>query len=372
MNLTTRCPQCETAFDVSLAQLQLRKGYVRCVQCGHIFDGYEAVVPGATGVSGSAGAPGFINALGATDVPTDVRKASAHSEAHPPGSVITPTEPVLTVDGRSDRLPVVMRGRGDREFTISAIQGAGSGHAARSGPGLDEPSVTLPVDGAGEMHDVRDEPVVSMPLQPDPAQTPVHTLPIRAPVRRGPGTDELVQRALAQRDHEDRRTHHLAGAARIMWSILVLLGLVVLVFQLLVVFRVQIALTVPALRPGLERLCAELGCELAYARRIDQIRIVRSSLEADATARDEDGADLLLDVTLHNRHDKAQEWPGLILELRDGAGALLVRRFLGSDVYLRPELRSRPFAPDSEYRIRLPLEVQGLEVNGYQLSLFFP
>ena len=45
MDLTTRCPKCGTVFSASLEQLQLRKGYVRCVQCAHIFDGYDAVVP---------------------------------------------------------------------------------------------------------------------------------------------------------------------------------------------------------------------------------------------------------------------------------------------------------------------------------------
>src|SRR5690606_6079445 len=45
MELTTRCPNCETVFAVALEQLQLRKGYIRCIQCAHIFDAYEAVVP---------------------------------------------------------------------------------------------------------------------------------------------------------------------------------------------------------------------------------------------------------------------------------------------------------------------------------------
>src|SRR5690606_15280436 len=45
MDLTTRCPQCGAEFPISLQQLQLRKGYIRCINCAHIFDAYEAVVP---------------------------------------------------------------------------------------------------------------------------------------------------------------------------------------------------------------------------------------------------------------------------------------------------------------------------------------
>src|SRR3546814_14378794 len=47
MDLTTRCPRCGTVFEAGLQELQLRKGYIRCVQCAHIFDGYAAVVSDA-------------------------------------------------------------------------------------------------------------------------------------------------------------------------------------------------------------------------------------------------------------------------------------------------------------------------------------
>ncbi|WP_149398847.1 DUF3426 domain-containing protein [Pusillimonas sp. ANT_WB101] len=46
MDLTTRCPHCGTTFPASLEQLLLRKGYIRCINCANIFDGYEAVVSG--------------------------------------------------------------------------------------------------------------------------------------------------------------------------------------------------------------------------------------------------------------------------------------------------------------------------------------
>src|SRR5699024_8056201 len=45
MELTTQCPQCHEVFDVSLEALQRRKGYIRCVNCSHIFDGFDAVLP---------------------------------------------------------------------------------------------------------------------------------------------------------------------------------------------------------------------------------------------------------------------------------------------------------------------------------------
>lgn len=44
MNLTTRCPDCGTAFRVQPAQLSARGGKVRCGKCTRVFDGVAALV----------------------------------------------------------------------------------------------------------------------------------------------------------------------------------------------------------------------------------------------------------------------------------------------------------------------------------------
>src|SRR5690606_25412342 len=44
IELTTQCPQCHTRFDLTLAQLQQRKGLFRCTHCAYIFDAYDSVV----------------------------------------------------------------------------------------------------------------------------------------------------------------------------------------------------------------------------------------------------------------------------------------------------------------------------------------
>ena len=44
MNLTTRCPNCGTAFRVQPTQLSARGGKVRCGKCANVFDGVAALV----------------------------------------------------------------------------------------------------------------------------------------------------------------------------------------------------------------------------------------------------------------------------------------------------------------------------------------
>src|SRR5690625_6424674 len=53
------------------------------------------------------------------------------------------------------------------------------------------------------------------------------------------------------------------------------LAALLLIGQLAYVFRVQVAERVPALRPGLEKMCAALDCTVAWSRHIDMI-VVRS------------------------------------------------------------------------------------------------
>ena len=55
VNLTTRCPNCGTAFRVQPVQLSARGGKVRCGKCASVFDGVTALVAEGAG-PGSADA----------------------------------------------------------------------------------------------------------------------------------------------------------------------------------------------------------------------------------------------------------------------------------------------------------------------------
>lgn len=56
MNLTTRCPNCGTAFRVLPAQLSARGGKVRCGKCANVFDGVKALVAEGAAQGGEAAA----------------------------------------------------------------------------------------------------------------------------------------------------------------------------------------------------------------------------------------------------------------------------------------------------------------------------
>lgn len=170
-------------------------------------------------------------------------------------------------------------------------------------------------------------------------------------------------------DRSERR-----GLMRKIWGYACLLGLVALGLQLLYVYRTDIANSAPALRPVLETVCQPLGCTVGYARRLERIAISSSSLQppTGAAAIDDGRSRLVLNLVLRNRYDKPQHWPALVLDLTDLSDTVVVRKVLKPEDYLTPEQLRGPFAPAGELKISVPIEVTGVQVNGYQLDKFFP
>lgn len=171
---------------------------------------------------------------------------------------------------------------------------------------------------------------------------------------------------------QDRQERH--GLLRKLWGYACLIGLLALGLQLLYVYRIDIANSVPVLRPALEAACKPLGCTVGYARRLERIAISSSSLQppTGAAAIDDGRTRLVLNLVLRNRYDKPQHWPALVLDLTDLSDTVVVRRVLMPENYLTPEQLRGPFGPAGELKISVPIEVTGVQVNGYQLDKFFP
>jgi hypothetical protein len=170
------------------------------------------------------------------------------------------------------------------------------------------------------------------------------------------------------------RSRHRSAFVRLLWSVLILIGLVFLAAQLMYVYRMQIASNVPLLRPALEMACESLHCKVGYPRRIERIAIMDSSLQAVPQAGDvkPDESALQLRVVLRNNYGKPQTWPALTLDLVDFSGSVVARRQLAPSAYLPVQALSGPFPAGSEIHIAVPVTVKGVKINGYQLGKFYP
>ncbi|GAB2893561.1 zinc-ribbon and DUF3426 domain-containing protein [Paralcaligenes ginsengisoli] len=335
MDLSTQCPRCGSVFPASLEQLQLRKGYIRCVSCAHIFDGYEAVVSG-DGSSAGAAPP-------SAPEPSVVRQRSAQAQETRP----LPSAP--TVSNAPDAPPAAPA------FTISSTR-------------------TVPLR-------LRAEPVLSVPrhteqreAEPSPASfyvggEPAPDAPEIYIEPRRADEDQLPLPAFLDERYERRH-----GFARVFWGALCLMALAVLLAQVVYVYRANIANHSPALRPILTKACASLKCDVPYSRRILLISIMNSSLRAGpkGAGADKDTSQMTLQLTLRNNYDKPQEWPTLTLDLVDFSGVVVARKNLPPKSYLTAKLLEGPFAAHGEIVATVPITVAGVKVNGFQLGKFFP
>jgi len=373
MDLTTRCPNCGSTFSASLEQLQLRKGFIRCTNCAHIFDGYEAVVPGGSAATATgrepvaplpagdsvpalpAVIPGVRAPSASSTVPSVVRQ---RARKQPPN----PREPApFTVRSRQ---PVAQFVPESAPFVISSAR---TGHTAQRM----EPVISSIYRPQSKYN----EPAVEPLLESEPIYAESHARvaapgTIYADPRRGGAIDE----AELVPDFLDNQRERSRGFIHFFWSILIVAGLVLLLAQAAFVYRNQIASEAPFLRPVLEKACASLHCKVSYRRRIQLISIMNSSLRSNAkTADPQKNPDrMTLQVTLRNNDDGAQEWPVLTLDLVDFSGTVVAKKNLAPNVYLSADALKKPFAGKSEIIATVPIMLNGIKVNGFQLGKFFP
>ncbi len=389
MELRTRCPECETIFPVSLEQLQLRKGYIRCIQCAHIFDGFEEAVP----------ADGPRNAVHSLGKPADPKPATEPAQAFSVGgtsAAASATPRPFSISAKEQPAPEPARpfsvGAEEqpapepaRPFSISVGKPpAGevyepftiSGRGPRAEARPEEPRVAPRIVAEGRPvppHGRASEPQLSARVEP-----PIIPSEQEDDVGNTDDNDDFlyVEPRNARRSERYQPAFMAESRSRRpwmtpVWAVLTLCGLILLAAQGVYVYRAQLANTFPSLRPVLEQACQQLGCLVPYERRIEAIAITGSALRSSGPPEG-DVSKLMLEVTLRNTFERPQEWPTLVLDLKDASGTVVVRRNLGPDLWVPAALRDGPFAANSELRVQLPVSVRGLQANGYQIDKFFP
>lgn len=422
MELKTRCPRCGTSFAASVEVLQRRRGYIRCIQCAHIFDGFEEVIdeqdPEPSYVPPSAPAqaqPRVEPDL--TPSPRQEQLQTVDLQAPIPGPrFVEHSRHAPPRDEGTAHESLQVRKFPDSILTQAPVTPAASAATAAepfvrsSEPSLEsvEPSFRSPEPSVIRAR-ARHEPLpqedqdtsffVSTGSVSEPegdhhigqaswsAAEPEfsvgdRTSALRAsfPSRQADGTHDSDGEPFQQDWVIDpnpalqRETRYEGEASlgqrvgSLIWTSLCVLGAILFVLQLMYVYRVQIVSQIPMLRPVFESACQTLSCKVPYERRLDQIRVQASALHK---APNQPGQSTL-GFTLRNEFERPQEWPTLVLDLKDFSGALIARRNITPAQYLASERREPAFAARSEIMVRLPLNTGQLQVNGYQISPFFP
>ena len=317
--LATQCPHCGTQFRVTLAQLELRDGQVRCGSCREVFNGIDTVFE-YTGESAAAPSAGsdthdFSNRMTLFDVGT-----------------LGSTTPAVSETNMQEELDALSK-------AIADLQ--------------------------------------SKPWAPPPA-TERTEFADDAPISSAALSMTSEQPSFVKEAREQTRD---AGGRRVWLWIGIPLLLIALLMQLTWLFRNDIAARSPQASKLLRAACARLHCEIKLPLNLDQLSVSASRLEQapppeSASATTGNGSDAAMPMTLiallQNNSDTTQTWPALELTLRDSDGTLLVRKVFLAHNYLTPNELREGMPARSEREIRLPLTLTGEPPAGFAVSIFYP
>ncbi|MDP3030981.1 MAG: DUF3426 domain-containing protein [Rhodocyclaceae bacterium] len=357
--MLTRCPHCETDFRVTPEQLKVRQGQVRCGTCRGVFNAIDSL--------------------------TDELLVPMRFPAHLPPPAATEPENL------SDVLPVWMPGEFPRaaaqDDTTAPAEPLSGALQERSAPG-DEPTEPAPENNtdaaAANLPSAATDTVaeeIDPPPQEEPGSTDEESRRWQDEVPRMGYGAAAESTPLTAPPAPTKTTITPAPAAwgpyvntprprRWPWIIGISLLLLLSAGQLLYIFRVELAVLAPELRPALLAACAQLDCTLPRPRKAELIGIETSDL-APAGAGNE--GRLLLTATLKNRAPFDQEYPLLELSLTDTRDSALVRKVLSPAEYLPADRAAASgFAANADVAVRLTLDSADIPAVGYRLYLFYP
>ncbi len=407
--LITRCPACGTRFRVVPDQLRISQGWVRCGHCAEVFDAAQHLgEPQTLRPTETAAAAQTAQApAAAPDAVSPTAEADdTPAEATPAPTLAIEREGLLAwMPHAPAEMPVtdsVASLEQDLADYVQAQATAAAGHATPPPadtadtvvPALHRASAAPPdppeaADNPGRLFvalaSEAAAPVVplragaadlSMPLPRRPAQDAPQPVPAPARVVAAPPMPRPAPLDPAHADLSFLRdaapvppaaAAHAAPRSRLLWTALVLLAGLLLLWQWAVHERDRLAATAPGLRPLLGSLCAPLGCSVQPLRRIDAIVIDGSAFQAlgDSGYR--------LGLTLRNRAAHAVALPAIALTLTDIAEQPVVRRVL-----MPEELGTPPAALDAhgEWTTSVALQMADnagrARVVGYRLDPFYP
>lgn len=172
-----------------------------------------------------------------------------------------------------------------------------------------------------------------------------------------------------QDDPEERGSHESFGTyfddPRRLYAVIGLMALIVL--QLTLLFRGEIASRLPALRPVVSTVAGIFGMSVDSVRSLSSLSI--ESFELQATGRDDH---LALNAVLRNKDGHTVRWPAMELTLTDQSSAVVVRKVILPGDYLNRNASREGLSGRSEWPIRVNLDPGGLQLAGYSVALFYP
>ncbi len=153
------------------------------------------------------------------------------------------------------------------------------------------------------------------------------------------------------------------------WGLANVLLLLLLIGQIAYVYRTELTIISPEIRPYLERYCAFIACTVPYPQDIKQLGIESSDLQKNLTRQPEVTT---MRAIISNHAPFPQAFPALQLLLLDVHDQIITSRIFTAQDYLLDQDKSLQFIePRREIEIRLDFDSSQLNALGYRLQLLY-
>lgn len=319
MDLIACCPACQTSYRVVPDQLRISDGWVRCGQCGEVFDASQQLVDAATGPLATE-----------ASLPT---RDPAQAQA-------------LSLDGLSrDEQQTMFFSDNQRAASLPPIvgpaqEGEGTAPFGSEGAWTSAGLLIKPSFGSDSGSDAED--LVATGPAPSAA---------------------LVSFMLA--------TDGSSGARRerkpVLWWGLGGLLLVGLLCQGAYRERDQLATSFPVVKPALASVCEFLGCRVSPLRGIESLAIDTASFQQVG----QDSFELRFVVKNKSRFELAL--PAVELTLTDLTGQPVIRRvFTPTELGTATPIVGSAGEWSVTAYVRLSTEATDTRAQGYRLLIFYP
>lgn len=338
MSLTTQCPACSTIFKVVPDQLRISEGWVRCGQCGDVFDANQHLQT-----------PPVTNGSNPQNELTDQCAKATGADCNGT-SIASPTAASEALDLDSELLREALHGPSDGGVEVDATPATDQeltpelhDIVAPNDVGVDPPLDSVCTVSTGDTKGLTDATLSPLELEPE--------IPLE---------HSFLRKAQSQSRWTAPWVHALLA--------LIGMGLMAgLIFQFVHFERNRIAAMFPASKPYLETLCQTFGCEISIYRQIEAVVIESSNFTKVRTDVYQ------LNATLRNTGLIEVEVPALELSLTNLQDQPIIRRVF-STAELAKQLIS--IAPGSDLHITLSVKlVQNTDterIAGYRLLAFYP
>jgi len=316
-------------------QLRISQGWVKCGQCGDIFDATQHLIQTATVPEDAPADPPQV-------APDDLANAS-HERA---------SEGELPQDQTESEAPDTQAVEGSAlEQDESSLQLADPEPATGSNAALDR----LQQSGADED--------VNPPFE-TPVEDPLEALP--SPLTDGDDRSEEFEHVSFMQRAAGSSFWQRRAAKALLWLLAVGFG-VGLAGQWVMHERDRLAAWHPELKPVLQVMCQVSACSVGPLRQIESVAV-------DSAAFYTLGADRYrLSFTLKNSAPLAVALPSIELTLTDALDQAVIRRVLSA---AELAVDSDRLGPEAEWPVTVVLKVNpGVvvpKVVGYRLLVFYP